>query len=92
MTKTAVDAATPPTTGIIVMIKSWIDSAEPGTTVASTGGRSKLNTDATPDAIPNAENDDARQGRKSLKEEQLKFLATDDLSRRDIGQGTRLVL
>jgi hypothetical protein len=91
MTNTAVEAATPPTTGIIVMIKSWIDSAEPGTTAATTGQRRKSNTDATPDAIANAENNDARQSRKSLKEKQLKFLAAYNFGRANIGQGTRLV-
>jgi hypothetical protein len=53
MTNTAVEAATPPTTGIMVMIRSWIDSAEPGTTVATTGQRRKSNTDTTADTAAN---------------------------------------
>jgi hypothetical protein len=86
-----VEAATPPTTGIIVMIKSWIDSAEPGTTDASTGRRTMSNTDTTTDTIANAENDNARKNRQRLKEEELKFLAAHDLRRPDISQGARLV-
>jgi hypothetical protein len=91
MTNTAVEAATPPTTGIMLMIRSWIDSAEPGTAEASTGRRRMSNTDATPDTIADAENDNARKNRQRLKEEELKFLIADDLGRANIGQGARLV-
>jgi hypothetical protein len=91
MTNTAVEAATPPTTGIIVIIRSWIDSAEPGTTAASTGRKTMSNTDATPNAIANAKNDNTGQHRQRLKQEELKFLTTYDLGRPDIGQGAGLV-
>jgi hypothetical protein len=117
MTNTAVEAATPPTTGIMLMIRSWIDSAEPGTTAASTSTAktlttdtatnttddaenntaassdtaTTLNTDATPDTVPNAKHNNARQHRKSLKEEKLKILATNDLGGANIGQRTRLI-
>jgi hypothetical protein len=49
------------------------------------------NTDATPDTIADAENDNARKNRQRLKEEELKFLIADDLGRANIGQGARLV-
>jgi hypothetical protein len=49
------------------------------------------NTDATPDGIANAKNDDTGQHRQRLKQKKLKFLATYDLGRPDIGQGAGLV-